>query len=85
MRIPALTKAFLLPGAQLYLCNRSRFIRCHVRRLLSRPNGIRHSIVTRARTGSFVSQYCCNECRPGRTRTPAFAEAKNLHVITCQR
>ena len=65
MRIPALIQAFLLPGAQLYLCNRCRFTRCQVRRLLSRPNGIRHSIVTRERTGSFVSQYSCNECLAG--------------------
>jgi hypothetical protein len=65
MGIPAPTKAFLLPGAQLCLCNRCRFIRCQVRRLLSRPNGIRHSIVTRERRGSFASQYCCHECLAG--------------------
>jgi hypothetical protein len=49
-----------------------------VRRLLSRPNGIRHSIVTRERSESFVSHIAAMNVWPGQTPRPAFAEAKQL-------
>ena len=88
MGICALIKAFLLPGAQLCLCNRCGFIGCQARRRLSRPIGIRHSIVARERSGSFASQYCCHECLAGLGSQTRVSRKRNSSAacpsITCR-